>query len=974
MPAKRHANFELLRIAAMLMIITLHYLVKGNVAVSYAESRSAVNYAAWLVEAFCIVAVDCYVLLSGYFLVESEWKPGRVLSLLCQILFYSLLIPVAMLCIGMLSWGELGLYDWLGFLFPIGTEHYWFATAYLFLYLFAPVLAAGIKKLEKKTLQKIIVLLLLFFSVGKSVLPFSFVTDRYGYDYGWFLCLFLIAAYLRLYGCRWLEEKAHGIWLYVGTCLCIFVVSAAAGLLGEKIEAFAYYAEMPYTYNHLLCLFGAVGLFSVFKKMRIKEGRAAEIIRRIAPHTFGVYLLHEHILIRYEWMDWLRVDKVRESFLFLPHMFWCVCVVFLAGLLVDFVRAWLCSEEQNGHSGKRGGIMGLEAIQRTYQKYHNFMENGLFIILLAFYPLIKIDQGLDVVDTSYSLTNFQYFPTAKGTWMVATYLANAVGYFFMQLPKGDTLVGMNFYTGLIISGISLLLYFTLRKKMPAWIVFLGEMLAIGLCWCPSVILYNYLTYLLMGAGVLLLYRGICTAQEKKKFRYLFLAGICLGANVTVRMPNVVQAAFILALWYGAWSKKRKFPQTVRDTAICLFGYLLGFGAPYLTICVKYGVNAYPEMVLNMFAMTDKATDYKPAAMLTGMFGGYLTGLKWLLPAVLCIVLLYLVHGAVSLLLKGEAVLQNGMHLYQLLCIAVCGVLIRFYWGRGMFDFRYYYYGSIYQWAVLFLIAAIACALCVLMSGRRNPEDKVLALIVLIQLFVTPLGGNNELYPAINNLFLAAPFTLWVCRDLFISAGRKSIHVPWKTMLAVLGLMVFVQSIGFHVRFVFLDGVWGEERDMMLTGVPKAEGIYTNRENAEMFLDLAEYAEQQDFAGREVILYGEVPGLSYFLDMPTAISTAWPDLDSFRLVQFEQDMEKVEQKLAREPGMGKAEIAQEPPVVIVSSAIAAYRGEDAEAYQWFGVDPEAFDADEKLAILLQFLEDYGYEETFCNMRYAVYECV
>ncbi|MBD5458330.1 MAG: acyltransferase [Lachnospiraceae bacterium] len=970
MPSKRYANFELLRIVAMLMIIALHYLVKGNVAAPYTESRSAVNYAAWFVEAFCIVAVNCYVLLSGYFLVESEWKPGRVLSLLCQILFYSLLVPVAMLCIGMLSWGELGLYDWIGFLFPIETEHYWFATAYLFLYLFAPVLAAGIKKMEKKTLQKVIVLLLLFFSVGKSVLPFSLVTDRYGYDYGWFLCLFLVAAYLRLYGCRWLEEKSHGLWLYIGMCVCIFTVSAAAGLLGDKVEAFAYYAEMPYTYNHLLCLFGAVGLFFAFKKMRLREGRAAGIIRRIAPYTFGVYLLHEHILVRYEWLNWLQVDTVRESFLFLPHMLWCICVVFLAGILVDFVRAYLF--EKVNLLLEKESVIELGTIEKFYQKYHNAMENGLFIILLAFYPLFKINQGLDVVDTSYSLTNFQYFKTAEGSWMVATYLANAVGYFLMQLPKGDTLVGMNFYTGLIVSGFSLLMYFTLRKKMPAWLVFLGEMLAIGLCWCPSVILYNYLTYLLMGAGVLLLYRGICTVQEKIRFRYLLLAGICLGANVAVRMPNVVQAAFILALWYSAWSKKRAFSQTVKDTAACLFGYLLGFGGPYLTICIKYGVNAYPEMVLNMFAMTDKATDYKPSAMLIGMFGGYLDGVKWLVPAAACVALLYGLYLFISFMIEGKTALRKGLRIYQLLCIAVCGVLIRFYWGRGMFDFHYYYYGSIYQWAVLFLIAAVVCALSVLISNRRNPDDKVMALIILIQLFVTPLGGNNELYPAINNLFLAAPFTLWVCRDLLVSTREKSIHIPWKIMLAVLGLMVFVQSVGFHTQFVFLDGVWGEKRDTLLTGIPKVEGIYTNKENAELFMDLVEYAKQQDFAGREVILYGEVPGLSYFLDMPTAISTAWPDLDSFRLVRFEQDMEKVEQKLTQDTEQAGMEGLQNRPVVIVSSAIAAYRGEDAEAYQWFGVDTEKLDADEKLAVLLQFLDDHGYEETFCNMRYAVYE--
>lgn len=635
----------------------------------------------------------------------------------------------------------------------------------------------------------------------------------------------------------------------------------------------------------------------------------------------------------------------------------------------------------------------MRIIEKLYQRYQHFLENGLFIVLLVFYPLVKINQGLDVVDTSYSLTNFQFFPTSEGTWMVATYLANAVGYFLMQLPKGDTLAGMNFYTGLIVSGGALSAYFALRKKMPAWIVFLGEMLAVGLCWCPTVILYNYLTYLFMGAGIFFLYRGICEEREKKKAALLFLAGVCLGMNVAVRMPNVAEAAFILALWYGAWLKKRKFSRTVRDTAVCLCGYLAGFGLPYAAIVIRYGAGAYPEMVMNMFAMTEKAADYKPTAMLTGMFGGYLDALKWLLPAVLCLGGLYVLYLLKEYIQKKGAFQWTGKA-FGVLCIAAVLVVIRFFWGRGMFHFRYYAYdyGSIYQWAALFLLAAVLGAFSVLAGavGRRGPEDKVFALIVLIQIFVTPLGSNNKLFPIINNLFLAAPFTLWVGRELFLSTKGKSVHIPWKCMTAVFGLMVLIQSVGFHMQFVFLDGVWGEKRDTPVTGNPKTEGIYTNKENAETFMDLVEFARERDFAGREVILYGEVPGLSYFLDMPTAISTAWPDLDSYRLVQFTRDMEKVEHKLgapeqeaeagtvaeaaagteSAEPG--GADAVRDKPVVIVSSAIAAYRGEDAEAYKWFGVDPQKFAEDEKLAVLLQFLEDYGYEETFCNMRYAVYE--
>ncbi|MCH5249256.1 MAG: hypothetical protein J1E98_04970 [Lachnospiraceae bacterium] len=597
----------------------------------------------------------------------------------------------------------------------------------------------------------------------------------------------------------------------------------------------------------------------------------------------------------------------------------------------------------------------MEKVVGLYNKFRGYIENCIFVVILTFYPLIKINQGLDIVDTAYSLTNFQYFPTSDSTWMVATYLANVAGYLLTRLPKGGMLIGIYFYTGLILSATALIFYFVLRKKIPTFIVFVGEMIALSLCWCPTTILYNYLTYLFMGAGILLLYKGICV-QDKQYTRYMLLAGIYLGVNVAVRMPNVVQTAFILALWYAAWLRKEKFSKCIKDTIICIAGYLIGFGIPFISICMKYGIGAYPEMVKNMFAMTDKAVDYKPYAMLFGMFGDYMTGLFWLLFATVCMGFLYMIY-----VLKKKFVPKKGEWLFCLLCIAICCILIRFYWGKGMFDFGYYYYGSIYQWAVFFLLLTAACAVYLLISKKYSIEDKTLALLILIQMLVTPLGSNNRLYPIINNLFIAAPFTLWICVGFFRKTAGKSIHFPWKSMLAALFVMLLIQSICFHMNFVFNDGVRGEKRDTLANEIPKSEGIYTTRDNAVALTDLVKHTKANDFAGRKVILYKELPGLSYLLDMPPAISTSWPDLDSYRLEQFEQDMEAVE-----------GNMDSDRPIIIVSSAIAAYRTGDPEAYEWFGVNEEAFASDEKLEILLQFIEDYGYEETFCNMKYAIYE--
>lgn len=342
--SNRKANFELLRIVAMLMIISLHYLVKGGIAVPFPfdAQENPAGVFAWLIEAFCIVAVNCYVLLSGYFLAESGWKPGRIGTLLCQVLFYSLLIPVFLFVIGDPSVSRLGVYDWLGFAFPLGTEHYWFATAYLVMYLFAPFLAAGMEKMEKRDLQMLLAFLLAFFSLEKSIFPVHLVTDHYGYDFGWFLCLFAVAGYIRKYGIQWLEKQSHAVAGYLICCLCIWLLAICSNTLGiSGRAAFTYYADMLYSYNHLLCLAGAVSFFYMFKNLDIAEGRFAGAVRKLAPYTFGVYLLHEHILVRYEWMKWLGVENMGESFLFVPHMILCVLAVYAAGTAVDLVRAWV---------------------------------------------------------------------------------------------------------------------------------------------------------------------------------------------------------------------------------------------------------------------------------------------------------------------------------------------------------------------------------------------------------------------------------------------------------------------------------------------------------------------------------------------------------------------------------------------------------------------------------------------------------
>ena len=89
---RRIASIELLRIAAMLMVVTLHYISKTGALALPGDEMTPVRYMGGLIESFCIVAVNVYVLISGYFLSAVPFKVSRGVRLLAQVLFYTLLI------------------------------------------------------------------------------------------------------------------------------------------------------------------------------------------------------------------------------------------------------------------------------------------------------------------------------------------------------------------------------------------------------------------------------------------------------------------------------------------------------------------------------------------------------------------------------------------------------------------------------------------------------------------------------------------------------------------------------------------------------------------------------------------------------------------------------------------------------------------------------------------------------------------
>lgn len=369
---RRMANIEFLRLLAMMMVVSLHYLAKGELLEKLTGELSPQGYLAWLLESFSIAAVDVYVLISGYFLVETGFRCKRLISLVLQVLFYTCLIPVLLVLTGYLPLGEITFYNILQYIFPTNMLHYWFVSAYVLMFLFTPVLNAAVHAMKKRQLQAAIFILLLMESVSKSVIPVRLELDNLGYDAYWFMVVYLMAAYIRLYGIPFLEKEKTGKnrapFYYMILCLGIYGLTMLIRLAYLKTGQFENFIESAYGYNHLLTLSAAVALFYAFRNWDFgttkKTKKAAGLICKIAPCSFGVYLLHEHVNLRYEWPIWLGADRCGSAISLLWHWMLAVLIVMAAGLAADAVRRFLFRKIGSLFAGKQLDRMLIRVDER----------------------------------------------------------------------------------------------------------------------------------------------------------------------------------------------------------------------------------------------------------------------------------------------------------------------------------------------------------------------------------------------------------------------------------------------------------------------------------------------------------------------------------------------------------------------------------------------------------------------------------
>lgn len=323
---KRNSSIELLRIISMLMVVAYHFYAHGNFEYQSFSTNAILTQ---LLALGGRIGYDCFILITGYFMVKSIFNMDRVLKVVFQVFFYSILFLFIFSITGKAT---LSIKDVLYSVLPITYMSYSFATEYVILVILSPYINKFIFSIKKRKLLNLIIILFVFWSVIptvlKGIMGFS--------SLGLFFLLYLIGAYIRIYPADWMNSKKInliGYSIFFGLLAFSVLLFNFAGMkwpvLISKGLFFSGADQVP-------VILSSIFLFLIFKNIHLKYSKGINII---GASTFGVLLIHDNNFVRdFLWINVFKNETFANSPYLILYEIIVVLFVFFSCICIDIAR------------------------------------------------------------------------------------------------------------------------------------------------------------------------------------------------------------------------------------------------------------------------------------------------------------------------------------------------------------------------------------------------------------------------------------------------------------------------------------------------------------------------------------------------------------------------------------------------------------------------------------------------------------
>lgn len=328
---QRNSNLELYRILLMLGIIAHHYVVNtGVLGIISSEPLTIKSLFFYLFGMWGKIGINCFVMITGFFMCKSSISVRKFLKLLLEIEFYKLTIYLLFVFTGYI---DFSLKEFLWNLNPIQSVSDGFVSCFLIFYLCIPFLNMLISHLDKKMHLQLVALCLGIYTV-LGTLPVVQVRMNY---VSWFCTLYVVASYLRFYPVCFKSIKIK--W---GGCLllsiCFSIASVVCSLIikskfGMQIGCYRYVSDC----NMIFALTTGVTAFMYFKDVKMKHSK---MVNCVGQSVFGVLLIHANsdVMRQWLWSDTLNVTGMYYSDYACVYALCAVILIFCVCIVIDYVR------------------------------------------------------------------------------------------------------------------------------------------------------------------------------------------------------------------------------------------------------------------------------------------------------------------------------------------------------------------------------------------------------------------------------------------------------------------------------------------------------------------------------------------------------------------------------------------------------------------------------------------------------------
>lgn len=330
-PKVRSSNLELYRIVCMLMIVAHHYVVNSGLissdSVMMAHPTAANSIYLFLFGMWGKTGINCFLMITGYFMCKSTITLRKFIKLLTWIYTYKVIIFLIFLITG---YETISVIRIVQIIMPIWGLNSNFTSCFIVFWLTIPFWNILIQNMTKRQHQLLLCLLLGCYTILGSIpdfnVKFNYVT--------WFGIIYLIASYIRLYpNTKFKGTKKWGVITFVAISLNFLL--AYMIILMKGVVPYFFVSDS----NKIFAVLVAVSSFLWFKNMELSYSKT---INMIGASTFGVLLIHANSSAMRTWLWKDAVDCVGHYAMSLPNLIvyslGAILIIFIICIIIDIFR------------------------------------------------------------------------------------------------------------------------------------------------------------------------------------------------------------------------------------------------------------------------------------------------------------------------------------------------------------------------------------------------------------------------------------------------------------------------------------------------------------------------------------------------------------------------------------------------------------------------------------------------------------